>query len=136
MGTHSKVVVLDSWAVLAYFQGEPPAATVQEILLGAQADEKRLVMTVVNAGEVWYNYARRVSEETADERIQQLRMTGVEFVDADWDLTKQASSFKSKHAIAYADCFAAALAKREGGRLVTGDPEFRRLDKEISILWI
>src|SRR5438067_2295242 len=57
-------------------------------------------------------------------------------LEADWDLTKEAARLKSKYPVAYADCFAAALAKREGGRLVTGDPEFRRLDKEISVIWI
>jgi ribonuclease VapC len=136
MAGHSKAVILDSWAVLAYFQNEPAAEPVQKILLVSQDNGTRLVMTVINAGEVWYNYARRASTEVANERIQQLRMTGIEFIEADWDLTKEAARFKSRYPIAYADCFAAALAKREGGRLVTGDPEFRRLDKEISVTWI
>jgi len=136
MARQQKVVVLDSWAVMAYFLGEPSAGMVQDILTDAQNGQGRLVMTVINAGEVWYNYARRVSEEVANERILQLRMTGVDFIDADWDLTRMASNFKAKHPIAYADCLAAALAKREGGKLVTGDPDFRRLEKEISIIWI
>lgn len=136
MASYSEAVILDSWAVMAYFQEEPAAGAVQRILLDAQGGETRLMMSVVNAGEVWYNYDRRVSSEVADERIQMLRTTGVEFVDADWDLTKEASRLKSKHPIAYADCFAAALAKREGGRVVTGDPEFRKLEKEISVTWV
>ena len=136
MAGQSKAVILDSWAVLAYFQNEPAAAAVQKILLVSQDNGTRLVMTMINAGEVWYNYARRASTEVANERIQQLRMTGIEFIEADWDLTKEAAHLKSRYPIAYADCFAAALAKREGGRLVTGDPEFRRLDKEISVIWI
>src|SRR5437773_12393012 len=136
MAGQSKAVILDSWAVLAYFQNEPAAEAVQKILLVSQDNGTRLVMTMINAGEVWYNYARRASTEVANERIQQLRMTGIEFIEADWDLTKEAARLKSRYPIAYADCFAAALAKREGGRLVTGDPEFRRLDKEISVIWI
>ena len=136
MRKHPNVMVLDSWAIMAYFQDEPSAEKVQEIIVDAQEKETRLLMTVVNAGEIWYNYARRASEQVADERIWQLRSLGVKFVDAGWDLTLEASRLKSKHPIAYADCFAGALAKREGGRLVTGDPEFRRLGKEISIIWI
>ena len=132
----SNVVVLDSWAVMSYFQGEPSSHVVKEILITAQGGKKRLLMTVVNAGEVWYSYARRASEDIANERIRQLKMTGVEFVAADWDLTMAAARFKARNAIAYADCFAAALAKQENARLLTGDPEFRKLENEISITWL
>jgi ribonuclease VapC len=121
---------------MAYFQDEPPAAAIQKILVDAQEGRAHIVMTVINAGEIWYIYMRRASEQIANERIQQLRMAGVEFVDADWALTKEAARLKSRHAIAYADCFAAALAKREQGRLVTGDREFTKLEKLISITWI
>jgi predicted nucleic acid-binding protein len=38
--------------------------------------------------------------------------------------------------MSYADCFAAALAKFHNGVLVTGDDEFRQIEKEISIDWI
>ena len=135
MSPPSSTVVLDSWAVLAYFQDEPSAAAVEKLLIPGP-NRARLVMTVVNAGEVWYTYARRVSEQVANERIEQLKMAGIEFVDADWELTEEAARYKSRHPIAYADCFAAALAKRERARLVTGDPEFRRLETELSITWI
>lgn len=127
--------VLDSWAVLAYFQDEPPSGVVEELLTGANADG-RLLMTVVNLGEVWYTYARRVSDEVATERIEQLALMGIEFVDADWDLTLQAARYKAAHAIAYSDCYAAALSRRERARLVTGDPEFRALEDDIPIMWI
>jgi hypothetical protein len=38
--------------------------------------------------------------------------------------------------LAYADAFAAALAMVEKATLVTGDPEFRLLEKSISVQWI
>jgi ribonuclease VapC len=38
--------------------------------------------------------------------------------------------------IAYADCFAIALAIARKARLVTGDPAFRRLEKRIPIDWL
>jgi hypothetical protein len=37
---------------------------------------------------------------------------------------------------ACADCFAAALAKIRKVELVTGDPEFKELEKEIKIVWL
>ena len=35
-----------------------------------------------------------------------------------------------------ADAFAAALAKEKKAELVTGDPEFKPLEKEIKINWL
>ena len=34
------------------------------------------------------------------------------------------------------DAFAAALAKDKKAELVTGDPEFKALEKEIKIVWL
>jgi uncharacterized protein with PIN domain len=38
--------------------------------------------------------------------------------------------------MSYGDCFAAALAKLRKAELITGDEEFRQMEKEIKILWI
>lgn len=57
----------------------------------------------------------------------------VEIVDANWDLARQAATFKAKGKIACADCFAAALAKERKADLVTGDPEFGPLADEVII---
>lgn len=51
-------------------------------------------------------------------------------------MTISASKFKAKHTIAYADCSAVALAKSKEIPFVTEDPEFRRLEDEIKIMWL
>jgi hypothetical protein len=43
---------------------------------------------------------------------------------------------KPTHKLAYADCFAAALAKLKNAELLTGDPEFKALEKEIKMNWL
>ena len=93
-------------------------------------------MTVVNLGEVWYSIARGYSEDTAEAKLREIREMAIEIVDADWNLTRQAAAFKAKGKIAYADCFAAALASQRKAQLVTGDPECRLLEDRIEILWI
>jgi predicted nucleic acid-binding protein len=57
-------------------------------------------------------------------------------VEADLHLTKQAAIYKANHKMAYADAFAAGLAKIKNAHLVTGDPEFKSLEKEIGITWL
>ncbi len=55
---------------------------------------------------------------------------------ADWKLTRKAAQFKAVKKIAYADCYAAALAEDLGATIVTGDPEFSQIEGEVSITWL
>jgi len=128
--------VLDSYALMAFFEDEPGADTVRSLILKAEEGHVNLLMTVVNLGEVWYSIARTNSPETADQYIEEIKGMSIEIVDADWALTRQAASLKVKGNISYADCFAAALAKSRKAELVTGDKEFKSLDHEIRISWI
>ncbi|MFN8405780.1 MAG: type II toxin-antitoxin system VapC family toxin [Anaerolineales bacterium] len=129
-------VVLDSFAVLAFFQNEPGADTVRKLILDAVDENIKLAMCVVNAGEVWYSVARKKTNETADALLREIQSMPIEFVDADWTLTKQASIYKMRGGVSYADCFAAALAKLRDAELVTGDKEFKSLASEIKIRWL
>jgi predicted nucleic acid-binding protein len=128
--------VLDSWAMLAFFQNEPAADQVEKIINEAHAAGADLMMSVVNVGELWYNIARTHSAKQADSIIAELRTLKIAFIDADWELTQQAAAFKAKGRIAYADCFAAAVARKFKADLVTGDPELKQVEGEVKVLWV
>ena len=135
--THkAKAFVLDTWAVIAYLEDEPSAQQIAELIASAHEEEVPIYMTVVNAGEVWYNIAREISEEDANSSIKELRDLRIQFVDADWQLTQEAARFKSQHKMSYADCYAAALAKVNKAYLVTGDKEFAPLSEQVKIQWV
>jgi len=51
-------------------------------------------------------------------------------------LVMRAAYLKAQYPISYADAFAAALAEQEKAILVTGDPDFKRLEKTIKIQWL
>ncbi len=136
MARRPKAIVLDSWAVLAYLEDENPGKHVAEILVNAHEHGASLLMTTLNAGEVWYILAHEVSETEAERAVTDLKRLGIQFVDADWSLTRLAASFKAKHRMSYADCFAAALAKDHKADLVTGDKEFKQVESEIKIHWL
>src|SRR5438094_851728 len=95
-------LVLDSWAIIAYFQDEPSAENVENMITGAQEQGISLLMSVINAGEVWYTLARRRSIKDADESIQDLHKIGIRIIDADCTLTKIAAGFKARGGISYA----------------------------------
>ena len=128
--------VLDSYALMAFFEDEPGADFVRGLIHKAVESGTNLLMSVVNLGEVWYSIARTNSPEIADQYVHEIKGMGIEIVDADWQLTHQAARFKVSGKISYADCYAAALAKSRKAELVTGDKEFKPLDGEIKISWI
>ena len=128
--------VLDSWAVMAFLQGEPAAEQVEAVLVESQESGRPALIGTVNLGEVWYQVARKSSEKRADETVAELQKAGVRVEDVDWELARLAAGFKAKYRLAYADCFAAALSRREGAEVLTGDPEFSQLEKEIKVRWL
>ncbi len=136
MARKPRAIVLDSWAVMAYLEDETTAEKVAEIIADAHEEKIPLLMTVVNAGEVWYILARELSVAEADASIRQLRQLGIEFINADWDLARDAGGFKAKHKMSFADCFAAALAKQRKAHLITGDQEFKQVEGDVTISWL
>ncbi len=128
--------VLDAYALMAFFEDEPGADLVRGLLLKAEESDLKLLMSVVNLGEVWYSIARTTSPETADQYIHEIEGMSIDIVEADWQLTRQAAVFKANGKLAYGDCFAAALAKNRKAELITGDKEFKALQDEIKISWI
>ncbi len=135
MARKPRAIVLDSWAIMAYLEGEPAAEQVADMIADAHEEETPLFMSVVNVGEVWYILAREGSAADADRGVHELRRLGIEFVDADWILAHEAAGFKSKYKMSFADCFAAALAKQKKAHLVTGDKEFKQVEQQIAITW-
>jgi predicted nucleic acid-binding protein len=130
------VKVLDSYSVIAYFEGETGAKTVADALKAARDSGASLLLSVVNWGEVYYITLRETGAESADQVLQVISTLPIEIVPADIDLTREAARLKARGGIAYADCFAGALAKTRSLELMTGDPEFKRLQDVVKILWI
>lgn len=136
MAKKAKAYVLDTWAVIAYLEDEPSGEQVEDLIATAHEEQIPIYMSVINVGEVWYTFAREISEEDANASVKTLRDLRIQFENADWELTQEAARFKSQNKMSYADAFAAALAKIKKADLVTGDNEFKPLDGEIKISWV
>jgi predicted nucleic acid-binding protein len=52
------------------------------------------------------------------------------------DLLFQAAEYKAQYALSRADCFALASAVEYKPALVTGDPEFKKVEHLVDIIWI
>jgi len=129
-------IVLDSYALLAYFRDEPGAEAVEKLLNKAAGSDKPLHMTEVNYAEVKYMLLRKDGAGAWAAAAEVLHGLPIEFHAADRRLADLAADLKARHPLSLADAFAAALAREKKAELVTGDPEFKVVEREIKILWL
>ncbi|VAX34993.1 hypothetical protein MNBD_UNCLBAC01-260 [hydrothermal vent metagenome] len=129
-------VVLDSFAVISYFQQEAGSDKVVRLLTRAEKNKCTLLLNLVNWGEIYYSITRTKGEKVAQEILLIIEQLPIILADIDRDLVFLASRFKSRYAVSYADCFAAALAQREQCAVITGDKEFKLLEKDIDVIWM
>jgi ribonuclease VapC len=130
----SENFVLDSWALLAYLQGEEPAASrVHDVIEGAQEGTVRLFISIVNLGEVYYRVGKIRNAKEAESVLADLRLLPMEILSVDDDTVLAAARLKMNYSISYADAFAAITAIQKSATLLTGDPELLGMKKILSI---
>jgi predicted nucleic acid-binding protein len=110
-------VCLDSWAMLAWLDGEQPAQDRVDGLIAA-----RPVISWVNAVEVYYRVEREHGRDEADTVLAGMRKTFA-FDLPGTALMIETARLKAQFAIALGDCFAIATARNHNLTLLTGNPE-------------
>jgi predicted nucleic acid-binding protein len=128
--------VLDSHALLKLLRDEAGAEAVAQILEKAGLRDQPVHMTDVNYAEVQYIVRRKDGDAAWRTIAQELPAAPIEFHPTNRRLADLAADFKTRFKMSLADAFAAALAKEKKAELVTGDPEFKALEKEIKINWL
>jgi predicted nucleic acid-binding protein len=109
---------LDSWAVLAWLDGEEPAAKIVQGVI----DRERPAMSWINLVEVSYRTTRDHDRQEADAVLAELRPQISEDLPG-ISAMREVARLQAVNPIALADCFAVALAAEEAAVLLTGDPE-------------
>jgi len=132
-------LVLDAWAVMVWLKGQQPAADRMRALLeAADRREYKLLMSIVNLGEIFY-LSVKARDLAYGQRVLETLQPRVTTVSAHDDLVMLAATLKARHAISYADGFAAATALLQDAPLVTGDPEMKAMaaaEKTLQLEWI
>ena len=128
--------VLDSFALIAFFRNEPGADAVEQRFLSAVESQQFLAMTEVNYSETKYMILRKNGEDAWNQVFGVLQSLPIQFFPADRHLSDIAATFKSQNKLSLADAYAAALSQSLDLPLITGDPEFKQLEKEIKIHWL
>ena len=128
--------VLDSWALLAYLERESGYEKIIELFERAVESSRPLLMCIVNWGEVYYQVARRFGEQKAQEIEKLIQTLPITLIEANKELTREAARTKATKRMAYADCFAVALARLKKAEIYTGDREFKAVVKNVKVVWL
>ncbi len=136
MGAESTVYVLDSFAFLAYLNGEVGTAQVQAVLREAQKGECRVCLSLVNLGEIACIVERRRGLPAAHRVLGLIDSLPVDILPVTREVVLQAAHIKAHHPLAYADAFAVACTLQEGATLLTGDPEYRAVESLVPVAWL
>ncbi len=128
--------VLDANALLHFLGSGPCASRMKHLFAEAVHNQKPLLMSVANWGEVFYHLWQRNGEESARNTMTSLRRLPIELINVDLPQVTQAAEIKARHKIPYVDCMAAALADIQHAVLVTSDHDFKKLGRHARILWL
>jgi len=131
-----KRTVVDSYALIAYLEKEEGYEEVAKIFDDCVAEQLEVFLCVVNWGEVIYHALRVGGENTAKLAEDAMKALPIQIVDANKEITLQAAHLKASNKMSYADCFAAALAIKKKCELVTGDRDFKQVERQAKIRWI
>jgi predicted nucleic acid-binding protein len=131
--------VLDSFALIGYLENKPFAQEIEDLLYRAKNNISRLYLHTLHLGEVYYITLREQDRDLADLAYSRIKSFPINFIYLiDEELLLAAATLKANYSISYADSFAAALARIRNASLLTGDPEFRHLEKDgvLKLAWL
>ena len=128
--------VLDSFALLACFGAEPGESQVKAILTRAAAGQAGTYLSVVSHGEVAYITEREQGAPATRRALAALDQLPIKIIEADRRTALAAAHVKAHYPISYADAFVAALAQQMQAMILTGDPEFGKVEDLVTVEWL
>lgn len=128
--------ILDSFALLAYLEGETGVNRVIAILKQAQRGQATVYLSLINLGEVLYITERERGLPLAQKTLALIEQLPLTILPVTRERVLAAAHIKANFAVAYADAFAIAAAQELNGVALTGDPEFRAVESIIQVEWL
>lgn len=128
--------IYDSFAILKLFQKEQHYEKVARLLREDLRSKQSPLLQIINFGEVIYRAKKDFGEEAKIRAIRNVIRLGFRIISASDNLVYAAAELKGTYAISYADAFLLATALREKATIVTGDPEFKKVESLCRIEWV
>jgi len=128
--------VFDSHALLKFFQKEKGYEKVVRLLKEAADTEVRKYINAINLGEIIYSTKREFGDQKKLEVLANIERLNFMILSVPNSLIFQAAEYKAQYSISYADCCALASAVELSASIVTGDPEFKKVEHLTDIVWV
>lgn len=104
-------------------------------MIGGYRKRERFIC-LINLGEILYMTQRRFGDAKKIEVLSRIHQMGIQILSIPDSLLYEAAEIKADYAISYADCFVLASAVKHSAAIVTGDPEFQKVNHLAKIIWI
>lgn len=128
--------LFDSYALLKLFQNEPGHEKIISLLRDIERSRALKLINAINLGEIIYISTREFGVQKKIEVLASIERIGFSVLPAPNSLIFQAAEYKSVYSISYADCFVLASAVEQKAVIVTGDPEFKKVQHLAKVLWV
>jgi len=94
-------------------------------------------MNEINVGETYYILFRKRGPEKAEYFLDTI-LAGLPIVTVpnSFENVIDAARIKAEYPLSFSDCFAVATALREKAIILTGDPEFKKVEHLVKIEWL
>jgi len=132
----TKRIVFDAHAILRWAQKESGYQKVKSLMISCREGSASGFMNRLNLGEVHYKTIRVLGLEGAKDFMENFVRLPITIILPDEALIWKATELKAQYPISYAGCFAAATALIHHASVLTGDPEFKKLTKVVSVEWL
>ena len=129
-------ILFDAHAILKWTQKEAGYQKVRSVMIACRDKSVTGYMNQINLGEVYYKTIRAVGIDEAKSFLVNFFRLPINIILPDSELIWKASEIKAEYSISYADCFAAATALKYKAIILTGDPEFKKLEAIVSVEWL
>lgn len=136
MSDSASCYVLDSFALLAYLENAAGASLVEEILMSAKQGGNQVLFSLINYGECLYIVERERGLLQAQTMIGMIEQLPIVVVEVDRTHVLAAAHLKAHFPISYADAFAVSLTQQRQATLLTGDPEFAKIQHLVTVRWL
>ena len=133
----SRKRLLDSFALLSYLNKEIGFEKVRQALAEALLSDGSLLMNEINVGETYYILHRQRGVKQAEYFLETVLVSlPIRLVQNDFQDVIDAARIKAEFPLSFADCFVVATARRESAIVLTGDPEFKKIQHLVKIEWL
>ena len=128
--------IFDSHALLKLFQKEKGYEKIIRLLEEILKGGTKNYLNAINLGEIIYSTKREFGDQKKVEVLANIERLNFTILPVSNNLIFQAAEYKAQYGISYADCFALASAIEYKATIVTGDPEFKKVEHLVEIVWV